>query len=184
MSMKGERPANERGAAPADDATFLAEINRRFRAPLEHYFRKRVRTAADVDDLVQEVFLRLARRAGLDDIESIEGYVFHTAANVRRDLARRSAARSESAHVPLDELSDPGSEISPERVLIGKEALSRLGAALRQLPERTRDVFVLRALEGRKYAEIAQLLGISDRAVEKQMAKALAALGRAVDAGE
>jgi RNA polymerase sigma-70 factor (ECF subfamily) len=49
-----------------------------------------------------------------------------------------------------------------------------LALALRQLPERTRDVFMLRRFEGLKHAEIARLYGISVRAVEKHFAKALA----------
>lgn len=183
MGTRGDTQADGCDPAPVSDRVFLADLNQRFRPALIQYFRKRVRRVEDIDDLVQEVFLRLTRRAQLGDIESVEGYVFHTAANVLRDRARRSAVRHEAAHLSLEETADPGSDISPERVLLGKEAVARLTAGLRQLPERTRDVFVLRALEGRKYAEIARLLGISARAAEKQMVKALAALGRVVDDG-
>jgi len=53
-------------------------------------------------------------------------------------------------------------------------------AALLQLNERTRDVFVLSRLERMKYAEIAEMYGISVSAVEKHMIKALAHLARRV----
>jgi RNA polymerase sigma-70 factor (ECF subfamily) len=52
--------------------------------------------------------------------------------------------------------------------------VAQLRAALAELPERTRDVFVLRLLEGWKMAEVASALGISTRAAEKHQARALA----------
>ena len=53
------------------------------------------------------------------------------------------------------------SDFSPERVLLGRESLALLTAALRELPERTRDVLMLRCFEGLKHAEIARLQGTS-----------------------
>jgi RNA polymerase sigma-70 factor (ECF subfamily) len=67
-----------------------------------------------------------------------------------------------------------------ERVVLSEEALHRVDAALLQLNERTRDVFVLNRLEQMKNREIAQMLGISESAVEKHMTKALAHLARVV----
>ncbi len=68
----------------------------------------------------------------------------------------------------------PGSEIPPDRVLESREAAARLQAVLHELPQRTRDVFVLRVLEGLKMADVARALSISTRAAEKHQAKALA----------
>ena len=83
------------------------------------------------------------------------------------------------AAAPVDE----GSELSPERVLQGREHLAQFIAALRDLPERTRDIFMLRCFEGLKHAEIARLYGLSTRAVEKHCARALAELSAAVEEG-
>ena len=163
------------------DASVLAALDRRYRAALTRYFERRIRQAFDIDDLVQEVFLRLARRSQFETIENIEAYVFQTAASVINDRARRHISHRRAQHVPIEEIPEPASEITPERVLLGKEALARLRSALKELPVRTRDVFVLRALERRKYADIARALGISVRSAEDHMAKALARLGRIVD---
>ncbi|WP_242112456.1 RNA polymerase sigma factor [Luteimonas aquatica] len=157
-------------------------VSLRYRIPLRGFFSKRVKDAAEVDDLVQEVFLHLIRRARGGPIEHVEQYVFQVAANALRDWGRRRQVRDQDAHESFDEeIHQPVTDISPERVLLGKEAINLVTAVLRGLPERTRDVFVLRALEKRKYAEIAVMIGISVRAAEKHMAKALAQLGGAME---
>lgn len=69
------------------------EAARRFGAPLKRYFGARVRPGVEVDDLVQEVFLRLARRAEGAELDAIEGYVFAVANSVLADSCRRAARR-------------------------------------------------------------------------------------------
>jgi len=180
MSAHSDTPISG-GPLEASDQRLLADLDRRYRAPLIRYFAKRIRENFDIDDLVQEVFLRLAKRAKLETVENIQAYVFQTAASVIRDRARRHVTHHHALHVPFDEMLAPSSEITAERVLLGKEAVARVTAALRELPERTRDVFILRALERRKYADVARALKISVRAAEKHMAKALAHVGRILD---
>ncbi|MGO1070961.1 RNA polymerase sigma factor [Lysobacter sp. CA199] len=157
-------------------------VSLRYRTPLRGFFSKRVKDAAEVEDLTQEVFLHLIRRARGGPIEHVEQYVFQVAANTLRDWGRRRRARNQDAHESFDaQTHQPATDISPERVLLGKEEIKLVNQVLRGLPERTRDVFVLRALEKKKYAEIALMMGISVRATEKHMAKALAQLGSVVD---
>lgn len=165
-----------------DQASQWENVAVRYRAPLRGFFARRVRDQADVEDLVQEVFLRLVGRIDGGPIEKVEQYLFQTAANVLRDRGRRSLVRETDAHESFDEVvHEASAEITPERVLLGKESVALVVAALRQLPERTRDIFVLRAMEQRKYADIATMLCISTRAVEMHMAKALAYLTKALE---
>lgn len=165
-----------------DKASQWESVALRYRAPLRGFFARRVRNAADVDDLVQEVFLRLIGRVQGGPIEKVEQYLFQSAANVLRDSGRRSSVREADAHESFDEMvHEFDTDITPERVLLGKESVALVVVALKQLPERTRDIFVLRALEQRKYADIATLLHISTRAVEQHMSRALAHLGRALE---
>lgn len=164
---------------PEDGKARLDQLVRRYYAPLRSFFRKRTHNSPEVQDLVQQVFLRLVQRGTLD-IENPDGYIFHTAANTLKDHYRREGVRERFAQDPVHDRGD--SEFSPERVLEGTEALERVAAVLRGLPERTRDVFVLRSFEGLKYAEIAHLHRISVRAVEKHMAKALARLSETLAA--
>lgn len=167
-------PEPERLPKAAQDDDDLA---RRLRAPLTRYFGARVRGGADVEDLVQEVFLRLARRVGDTPVEAAEGYVFAIANSVLADSYRR-AARQLPAAPGDDDGRGLAEERSPERVLLGQEELAIVERALRELPERTRFAFVLSRYEELSYQEIARRLGVSVSAVEKHMMRALAHLAR------
>ena len=179
-------PAKPKAALPPQVAVHafrarLDELARRYYAPLASFFRKRTRSAPEAEDLVQQVFLRLAQYQELGDIRNADGYIFQTAANTLKDHYRHNAVRERFAAEQPDVAGAGSSDFSPERVLQGREAVAQLAQALRQLPERTRDILMLRCFEGLKHAEIARLQGISTRAVEKHMARALAHLSQALE---
>ena len=152
----------------------LREIIEAYSRPLTRYFQRRVTASHDVSDLVQEVFLRLSRMTDPADIRERNSFIFVTAANVLRDQARRARGGVERETAFFDDGREDGSDFSPDRVLEGKQAVDCIRRALGELPERTRDVFVLRILEGWKMADVARSLGISTRAAEKHQARALA----------
>jgi RNA polymerase sigma factor (sigma-70 family) len=160
----------------------LDQFVRRYYAPLVSFFRRRTRHSADVDDLVQQVFLRLSQHPHVDAIKNPDAYIFQTAANALTDHARRNGVRRRIFEdTGTDDSVEWSSDVSPERVLQGSQSLAQLVAALRTLPERTRDVFMLRCFEGLKHAEIARLQGISVRACENHLAKALARISQLLE---
>jgi RNA polymerase sigma-70 factor (ECF subfamily) len=171
MSLAPE-PARLPRAAQDDD------LPRRLHAPLTRYFRARARRGSDVEDLVQEVFLRLAQRTGEAPVEAQEGYVFAIANSVLADSYRRASRQLPAAPEPVVETRGGAEERSPERILLAQEELAVVERALSELPERTRFVFVLSRYEELSYQEIARRLGVSVSAVEKQMMRALAHLAR------
>src|SRR3546814_18012524 len=67
---------------------------------------------------------------------------------------------------------------SPERVLLGQDALQQVLAALAELNERTRDIYILFRLENIRQREIASLYGISQSTVEKEVMRATLHLAR------
>src|SRR5262249_34636035 len=71
----------------------LDEFARRYYAPLLSFFRKRTRGTLEVQDLVQQVFLRLARYRALDNIQNPDVYIFQIAANTLKDYHRYSSVR-------------------------------------------------------------------------------------------
>jgi len=183
---------NRQHASPSlDDRTAIArsdaisDLSRRYRLPLLRFFEKRIADAcpAEIDDLTQEVFLRLVGSPGLDSVERMEAYLFTAAANLLCDRHRRRMARATGAHESLDEAVHGGSvELpGPERVALDRQCIDHLAAALRELPERTRAVFVFYHLENLPHAEIAVRLGIAVRTVEKHVFRANAHLLRRID---
>lgn len=151
----------------------LAEEAGPVRRWLTGYFRRRIRNEAEVEDLVQDVFARIAARDSLEPVQNLGGYVARTASSVLADRGRRRETRRADLHVAFDSDLHADEEIDPERVLSGREELHAATAALLSLPERTRTVFVLRRLEGYRHRDIAEHLGISVSAVEKHMVKAI-----------
>ncbi len=158
----------------------IDDLARRLGGPLARYFGARVRRGADVDDLVQEVFLRLARRTEAEPVESLEGYVFAIANSVLTDAFRRDGRRIPQGG-SSDHLAPTPDDRSPERIYLAREEIERVERGLRELPEKTRFVFVLNRYEDLSYTQIARRLGVSVSAVEKHMMRALAHLTRLRD---
>jgi RNA polymerase sigma factor (sigma-70 family) len=138
---------------------------------LRRYFRRRA-GAAEAEDLVQEVFIRLVARSRGDEVEDVERYLFRIANNVLISRHRHDTALVRRAGETFED-ADRADEISPERALIGKQALSQLALAVQALPPRTREAFVYHRFEEMTYAAIAARMGISASGVEKLIQRAM-----------
>jgi RNA polymerase sigma factor (sigma-70 family) len=167
--MNRAPPVPKDAENPLDqDESFL-----RYRSALRRFFSKRVRPGQDVEDLVQDVFSRLASRRSSEAIDSPDAYIFQIASNLLRDEARREGTRRVATD-SMRHLDEGDFEArSPERVLQGKEQVLALEKALKELPERTRAIFVLSRFEELSYAEIGERLSVSKSLVEKCMMDAI-----------
>ncbi len=152
-----------------------------FRNALQRFFQKKVRDDSEVEDLVHDVFVRIAQRKSGGSIDNLSGYIFETASNVLRDRARRRKVRAAELHDPFDVDEHGGTDFAPDRILDGQKRLHDASVALLELPERTRHVFILRRLEGLRYQDIAARLGLSVSGVEKHMRQAMAFLYQRLD---
>jgi len=154
-----------------DDDGLLREIFG-FRAALVHYFRRKNADTNELEDLAQEVFVRIAARQSTEPVANVGAYVFQTAASVLGDRYRRRTVRHAEDHVAFDSERHGEADVDASRILEGRQDLRAVVELLCALPERTRIVFALRRLEGHSYADIARQLGISVSAVEKHMLRA------------
>jgi RNA polymerase sigma-70 factor (ECF subfamily) len=152
-------------------------LDARFRRPLLRYFVRRTGEYAEAEDLTQEVFLRLHRADLAQGAATKDSLVFTIAANLMRDRFRSLHRRSAAKHVDLAEIdcSHEGlvEYLHPERVVLGRDTIQALIAALNQLPQRTREIFMTFRFEAVSQATIAASYGISVSAVEKHIARAL-----------
>jgi RNA polymerase sigma factor (sigma-70 family) len=139
---------------------------------LHAFFARRV-APNDVDDMVQEVALRMQVRRSRERIDNFQGYIFQVARSVLVDRGRRDRVNKRAQHETLFDLHHPVEELSPARVLEGKEQLALVLVALKELPEKTRQIFVLHRFEEMSYAGIACHMGVSVSAVEKHIMKAI-----------
>jgi RNA polymerase sigma factor (sigma-70 family) len=152
----------------------IASLSARLAPALRRFFKSRRIPQDDVEDLVQDVFLRLASRPGVESMERLEGYLFTTASNLLRDRHRRMTAQSAETHEPYEEsLHGSVQETSgPERALLATQAVVKLVEAMFELPERTRVIFTLYHLEDLSHQNIAQRLGIAVSTIERHMTRA------------
>lgn len=124
---------------------------------------------------MQEVFYRLARQS-LDEVGSLESYLFVTAGNVARDQLRRNKVRRDHPLSGLVQELQITGEFSPEREIGSRQELDCVLAALNEMPERMRTIFILARLENLPRTEIAVRLGVSKSTVEQSITQATACL--------
>jgi RNA polymerase sigma factor (sigma-70 family) len=156
----------------------LDDLCRRFRPALVAYFLRRVRDPAEAEDLAHDVLLRLAG-VPLEQLRSADAYVFQVAANLLKDRARRSKVRADfaAAEAAADEAEEFETRgLDPERIEAARRSLTALVARLRELPERTREIFILYRIENVARRDIAQAYGLSLSTVEKEITRATAFL--------
>lgn len=167
MSVTSPPPGRE-----ADHAAIEA-LSRSFRKVLLRYFDKRGVRRMDLEDAVQEVFTRLSLREGFAELGGLREYLFETASSVAIDYHRRSSRqRRAGVHEEYDDALHAEEDFSPERIFFAREELKALFRALRELPERTRNIFILFRLERMHKPEIARRLGVSLSSVESHVVKA------------
>lgn len=158
------------------DAALLDAFARQYRPALTRFFRKRTPEFFDVDDLVQDVFTRLAVRGDGRSIQKPEAFLLRTASNVWRDFLRKRQTHQYKAHDEYCDEHHGPMETCPDQALQGSQTIEILINALNELPKRTYLVFVLCRIEGLSQRDAAKRLGVSVSSIEKHMMKAIAHL--------
>ena len=151
-----------------DDVEAFQTLYYRYYDALVRFLRVRLYDTESACDLVQEVFTRLwQRREHLDPAQSVRAYLYRTAHHLAVDYLRRH--RLEQAY-HAEQAIDAPSTTQPDDAF---ELREKLDAAIRALPDVLRLVFILNRFEHCTYNDIADILGISVKAVEKRMSRAL-----------
>ncbi len=157
--------------ADPESEKWFAEQVRPHEAALRFHLRRVTSSLADVDDVVQDSYLRLfkARRSG--EIRTPKAMLFTIARNAARDLFRRKQVADPipiTENQPLAVLSD---EPSVAEAVCRQQELALLEEAMRSLPSRCREVLMLRKIHQLSQREIASRLGISENTVESLVGK-------------
>jgi len=145
-------------------------------AMLMQFLRQNWRDKNDVADLRQEVYVRIYEAAQQGIPEQAKPFVFATARNLLIDRVRRERIIPIEAVTDLDALNVASGEAGPDRIVMAREGLRRLRAAMRKLPLELREVIVLRKIENLSRREIAQRLGVTERTVSRRIAESARAL--------
>lgn len=140
-------------------------------AALRAYLRSQFPRLQDSDDVIQETYTRLLREKDAGRIQHPRAFMFTAARNVALDLFRRRRTAGADAVTHLDPANVVEERPDAAEVLNQRQELELLAEAVRTLPERCRQVIMLRYLKGLSYKEIATVLGVSTETVKTHMAK-------------
>jgi RNA polymerase sigma factor (sigma-70 family) len=157
----------------------LHGLHERFAVPLRRFFRSYRLNAADVEDLTQEVFVRLAGPRTQEVLRNPESFVFTLALNLVRDRARRLHTRALPKSVAVEKVSLSCNRPTPEQCLEVEQSLQRVEKLLNGIKPVAREAFFLHRVYGESHAEIAVRLRISVSMVEKHLMAAAASLQKA-----
>jgi len=178
-AKNGEKIGSEGGQALLE--TYLAR-----RPDLVRFFTQRLRSAAAAEDLVQDIYVRLAAQDGGVAIHNPVGYLYRLGSNLMLDRLRgerRAAVRegawldSNSTRVGSEEVAE---DPSAEQAVAARQRLEAIVTALRELPEQTQRAFRMHKFEGMSHPEVAAAMGISRSSVEKHVMAALKLLAARV----
>lgn len=163
----------------APTAHSLTDVYFEQRDALARFLRARLGGAPDVEDLLQDLYLKVSAVSPEIEIRDARAFLYRLASNLlldRRRSALRGAARDGAwrmtSHV-VGAYEDIDDAPSAEAVVASRERLSALIAALETLPRKTATIFRMHKFDGLSYAEVAARLGISRSSVEKHMMDAL-----------
>jgi RNA polymerase sigma-70 factor (ECF subfamily) len=160
---------------PTDKQAFVADLEKQHGQRLRRFLAARLRRcAADVQDIFQEVFLRLLRIDHHETIRSSEAYLYTVAFHVLHQHVMRRAATPEAVEITalIDEMestpeSDPATQVETQ------QRLEELQDALAQLSPKAQAVLLLHRRDGYSLEEIGSQLGMSRAMAAKYLAKAL-----------
>jgi RNA polymerase sigma-70 factor (family 1) len=128
-------------------------------------------------DAVQEAFVKLWQNCAKVSPEKAKSYVYTVANNLYLNVIKAEKVRLKHADRHVKDRTNE----SPEFLMEEKEYKDKLDNALNALPENQRTTFLLNRIDGKKYAEIAEIEGVSVKAIEKRMHLALKSLREHID---
>lgn len=175
--VDGRAPTSP-GAAGAKSP--LVETYLMKRQNLVRYLAARCGSHSQAEDLAQDLFVKIAALDPSLRVESPSALLYRMAANLATDQlrSRRRAMARDHAWADLgSSLDGPAVDhATGEQTLASRQDLAALLAAIENLPPRRREAFRLHKVEGLTCAETARILGVSVKAVERQITAALKAL--------
>jgi len=148
----------------------ISEAVERERARLGNFIRRRVADQGDAEDILQDVFYELVEAYRMmKPVEQVTAWLFRVARNRITDLFRRKKreARSEPSAITEDGESLPWEDLlpspdaGPQAAFARSVLLEELDAALDELPEEQREVFIAHELMGYSFKELAAQSGVS-----------------------
>lgn len=140
---------------------------------LRGWLARRGLAECDIDDVVQETYAKLVTLASVEGIRDPRSYSYQVAWSVHVTNLRRANVIPIKSIPQTEQSNIAALEPSPEQIVGDRGELEQLAVALARLPDKCRAVFMARRVEGLSHRETAEKFGISEKTVEKHMAKGI-----------
>jgi RNA polymerase sigma factor (sigma-70 family) len=145
--------------------------------PHEADLRARLRRMAvpeqEISDIVQDAYVRIAKLDSVGHIRSGRAYFFTTARTALLQRIRHERIVRIDSMTEMEALTIADEDPGPERQVSARQELARVRALIDALPDRCREIFELRRIQGVPQREIAERLGIPEHTVEAQAIRGL-----------
>jgi RNA polymerase sigma factor (sigma-70 family) len=142
------------------------------------FLRRKGRSREDAEDLIQEAMLRLHVYGREAPVVNEEAFLRHAVHNLSIDQHRRDRLDLRR-EVPIDDVDAQtplaAAEATPEDTIEAQQRLNQIGAVLEAVSPRTREIYFAHRA-GYSYAEIAELMDISNITIKRHIARALLAI--------
>lgn len=174
----------------AGNRSAFATLVKRHKTPIYNFFLRQLRDRILAEDMTQDVFVRVVRKAATFKHEArFSTWLYTIARNLGIDQMRKRSLRR---HASLDQAKHPDGPTLGERIadsapegLGDRRAISadigaRVASAVDTLPAEQREVFLLRQLGSIPFKEIAVMTGVSENTVKSRMRYALERLQEAL----
>ena len=178
ISESGRENTDLRGAdviASEADIWFIREVLP-LEAMLMQFLRRNWRDRSDIEDIRQEIYVRVYKAAREKIPQSARAFVFTTARNHLINLARRENVIPIEAIADVEMLNIETENPSPDRSIVARQELRRLQDALDKLPRKHRQAIILGRIEGLMGKEIAARMGIAETTASQHLKLGLHAL--------
>ncbi len=136
---------------------------------LRNYLYYKFGNLESAEDIVQESFIKLWQKCADVAVEKAKSFLFTVATNLFLNEKSHNKVVLKYQKIPQNNTDIE----SPEFIMLEKEYMTKLQNVLANLPDGQREVFLLNRIDKKTYHDIATLLNISVKAVEKRMHKAL-----------
>jgi RNA polymerase sigma-70 factor (family 1) len=171
----------QRRIAIYDDQLAYQELFYLFYKPLLRFAYAFIRSHELSEEIVSDVFIRIwERRSQLEEIGNLKVYLYVSTRNMALKYLLK---KQKQASIALDDLQVEleGQHQDPGQLLLTQELMNRVTRAIEELPPRCKMVYKLIKEDGLRYKEVAEILNISIKTIDNQLAIALKKIGKAIN---
>ena len=176
-AMSPPTPHDAPALSASEQTRWFAEEIQPHEGSLRSYLHGAFPKVGDVDDVVQESYLRMWRLKAALPLRSARAFLFTVARRLALDTLRHERASPVSgiAHLETLQIIDDATDVAED---VGRrERIAILSDAIADLPTRCREVFILHKIQGHSRRETAARLGLAEKTVEVQTANAMRRCG-------